>query len=95
MFINIRLQEDIFDNVKSYHLETNKERLSFIFANFIKRGDRTTIIVPNHQSIILPDDDCYQKQTGSNVRLKKEVQGAIYQQFIDSGCDVFINDLLK
>lgn len=91
MFINIKLQEDMFANIKGYHLETNKERLSFIFANSIKRGDRTTIIVPNHQSIILPDDDCYQKQTGSNVRLKKEVQGSIYQQLIDSGCDVLIN----
>lgn len=84
----LRIGEETWQQIQRYHLG-NHEKISFLFANTIQRGNNHIVIVSGEP--ILLGDDCYVSSGTTQVKLYKDVQAGVLTQFLTSDCNTLIN----
>jgi len=86
--IKLRLNHSLWDRIENYHTSKD-EKISFLFANAIKRGKDLIIVVSGKGTF--PDTDHYISSSPTHLNLYKGVMDRIMSDFAESSHNVLIN----
>ena len=83
----------MLSRLRAFHLAAGKQReaLSYVWARAVPARRGLTVLVPHNAPVFLLGDDCYDRQSGGNVRLAPDVLNGMLVQFAASDWDVLVN----
>ncbi len=89
----LKIDAGVVDRLRAFHLAPGKtdEALSYIWANVVPTANGVTVLVPHNAPVFLLDRDCYEAQSGGNVRLRPDVHNGMLAQFAASGMNCIVN----
>lgn len=83
MKFRLKIAAGVWRQLRQYHLGTGKqvEALSYLFGRAVVTADSLTILVPHTTAPILFASDCFEGQSGGNVRLRPDVLNGLLVRF--------------
>ena len=84
----IKISQSVWETINCYHKDSD-EKLSFLHARTVRRGDTTIILACENPTLLA--DDCYRSHGATHLSLYKDVTEGVVSKFLDSGFDTLIN----
>jgi molybdopterin/thiamine biosynthesis adenylyltransferase len=93
MHIELRIAEPVWSALRAYHFRPGKqlEALSYVWARVENAPDGIRILVPHTAPLLRFAADCFERQTGSNVRLHADVLRGMLISFAAFSYNALIN----
>ena len=93
MDAEVRIAEPLWNAVRAYHLRPGKEieALSYLWARVEATNHGINVLVPHTAPLLRFAPDCFERQTGGNVRLHPDVQRGMLVKFAASHLNALIN----
>ncbi|RLU01753.1 HesA/MoeB/ThiF family protein [Ketobacter sp.] len=85
----LKILENTYQSVVSYHNSHSAERVSFLTGSLVKGKDRQMILVSGEPIFLA--EDCYETTTRSYLRLYPDVAAPLMQHFVEGFDPVLIN----
>lgn len=94
MKIRLKISASIWRQLRAHHLAPGKrvEAMSFLWARAVVTSDAITILVPHTAQLMILAEDCFERQSAGNVRLRVDVLNGMLIRFAAAGdYNVLIN----
>ncbi|MBL8528387.1 MAG: ThiF family adenylyltransferase [Burkholderiales bacterium] len=89
----LKIDAGVLARLRAFHLAPGKQReaLSYLWATAVPTAAGLTVLVPHNAPVFLMGDDCYERQSGGNVRLAPEVLNGLLVQFAATDWNCLVN----
>ncbi|MDP2433146.1 MAG: ThiF family adenylyltransferase [Pseudomonadota bacterium] len=87
MKFRLKIANSVWQQLRQYHLAPGKqvEALSYLFGRAVVTSNSVTILIPHTAEPILFASDCFERQSGGNVRLLPDVLNSLLVRFAAAG----------
>jgi molybdopterin/thiamine biosynthesis adenylyltransferase len=89
----LKIDAGVLARLRAFHLAPGKQResLSYLWGTAIPTTTGLTVLVPHNAPVFLMNDDCYEQQSGGNVRLAPAVLNGMLVQFAATEWNCLLN----
>lgn len=91
--VTVRISAAHWARLRSFHLADGKRRetLSYLWGRACRARGGMSVLVPEHAPCLILGDDCYERSSGAQVRLRPDVLNGMLVEFGRSEWNCLIN----